>query len=101
MPRDVLLGVTQRISSISPSVVIEGQGGLTLTVKGNNFYRNSTVQFGDERLSTRFINVMELEAEVPARLIQHTGMFSIAVTTSTMGGRDQVTRPRSLIVKFK
>ena len=88
------------IKSVSPAVVTEGSGLFTLTINGRNFRRTSTVQINGVSLPTQFINVEQLQAQVPADLVTKAGLRQIVVLTPTavLAG---ITPPAHLVVKFK
>ncbi|MBI4481546.1 MAG: amidohydrolase family protein [Acidobacteria bacterium] len=93
---------------LTPEVIAETGGPLTLTVRsrplaevpgGGYFYRVSLVHFNGVALPTKFVNAIELQAEVPAELVAKAGVYP--VTASLPGPLGGMSRPAYLIVKFK
>jgi uncharacterized protein (TIGR03437 family) len=72
------------ITSLSPSTVIVGGPGFTLTINGAGFVSGATVQMGSTVLATTFINSTQLTALVPAALI--TGLGNLLVEVRNPGG---------------
>jgi hypothetical protein len=74
------------IATISPTSITAAQPTFTLTVTGFSFTPASTVGWSGASLSTIFVNINTLTAQVPASLIQNAGTSNITVTTPTPGG---------------
>jgi len=75
------------ISSISPASVTAGAAGFTLTVTGNNFVPNSTVNWNRNALTPTNVTASLLTVQVPAADIpaSSAGTFSVTVTTPSNG----------------
>lgn len=79
------IGGIPNIISLSPSTVVAGTGGFTLTVIGSNFRSDSIVSFdGSDRVTT-FINSTQLTAEILGADILADGSFAIVVTNPPPG----------------
>ena len=89
------------LSSISPSKVLEGTKGLTVTVKGKYFLRTSIVRANGINLPTEFVNVMELRARVPDEITAQPGVYSFTVTSPHLGSSDPNLNNTLLLVTFK
>jgi PKD repeat protein len=74
-------GDSPRISSISPSSVVAGGQGFTLTIQGEKFTAGSIVQWNQEEKATTFISEMTLTAKITATDISHSGNAVISVKT--------------------
>jgi hypothetical protein len=75
-----------RISTISPTNINAGQPTFTLTVTGYNFTPASTVNWNSGALSTLFVDIHTLTAQVSSTLIQNAAAVSITVSTPQPGG---------------
>ncbi len=73
-------------SSISPNAAIAGGAAFTLTVNGNNFTANSTVNWNGNARTTTFVNATQLTAAIPATDIATAGAASVTVVTPAPGG---------------
>ncbi len=51
------------ITSIAPDVAIAGGAAFTLTVNGNNFASDSTIEWNGSSLPTTFVSSTELQAQ--------------------------------------
>ena len=87
------------IASISPEIVAEGGGDLTLSVKGGPFLSTSTVRFGDTWLDTELVSGDEVRAVVPAQLLQNVGSYPVTIVHRNPGWGE--TNSKYFIVKFK
>ena len=87
------------LDSISPEVVVEGGGDITLTAKGGDWLSTSTIVFDGVMLATRLISTDTIQATVPARLIQNVGTYPVLVDHIPPGWGK--TNTRYLIVKFR
>jgi len=67
------------IQSIEPTMVTEGDGTLTLSIRGVNFTKESTVYFGSQRVPSRLVSNSELEAVIDAALIASVGTYPVTV----------------------
>lgn len=73
-------------SSISPNAAIAGGAAFTLTVNGNNFTANSTVNWNGNARTTTFVSATQLTAAIPATDIATAGTASVTVVTPAPGG---------------
>ncbi len=73
-------------SSISPNAAIAGGAAFTLTVNGNNFTANSTVNWNGNARTTTFVSATQLTAAIPATDISTAGTASVTVVTPAPGG---------------
>ncbi|MEE8339463.1 MAG: amidohydrolase family protein [Xanthomonadales bacterium] len=87
------------IVGISPRVIVEGSGDISLIVTGGDFISTSTIEFDGQWLETELINPGEVRATVPARLVQNVGTYSVRVAHRKPGWGK--TNTMYLIVKFK
>lgn len=78
------------ISTISPDVAIAGGAAFTLTVRGNNFASDSTVEWNGNPLPTTFISGMELQAHVAASEISTAGSAAIDLDTQKLGASNSL-----------
>jgi hypothetical protein len=67
------------IETIDPFIVTEGSPALTITIKGFNFVRKSTVLFDGTSVTYRVISPTELQATIDAAFLQRAGRFDVAV----------------------
>ena len=74
------------VTSLSPSAMLVGAAGFTLTVTGSGFQPVSTVQWNANSLSTTFVSGSTLTAVVPASVLTVVGNATVTVTTPTPGG---------------
>ncbi|MBT9333263.1 beta strand repeat-containing protein [Paracidobacterium acidisoli] len=81
-----IYGAVPSISSISPNLVQAGSSDFTLTVSGNGFNANSTVNLGVTALTTTFVNAAQLTATVTAAEIANYGWAAVTVSNPTPGG---------------
>lgn len=87
------------IDSISPEIVAEGGGDVTLNVMGGPFLSTSTVRFGDTWLETELVSGDEVRAVVPAQLVQNVGSYPVTIVHRNPGWGE--TNSKYFIVKFK
>ncbi|MGA3100906.1 MAG: IPT/TIG domain-containing protein [Terracidiphilus sp.] len=76
------------LTSISPTNVIAGSGGLTLTVTGADFVNNesnSVVQWNGNPLTTTWVSLTQMTA-APAADTATAGIFPVTVFTPAPGG---------------
>lgn len=69
-----------------PSSVPPGSPNLTLTVTGSGFVSNSVVNWNGLPLSTSFVSVDKLQAQVPASNLASAGTAAATVSTPSPGG---------------
>ena len=74
------------LTSISPTSVIAGGSGLTLTVSGTNFFSGSVVNWNDSGLATTFVSSSTITALVTATDVAAASTSSIAVINPAPGG---------------
>ena len=67
------------IQSIAPTMVAAGDDTLTMTIRGVNFTKQSTVYFGTQRVPSRLISDSELQAVIDAALIASVGTYPVTV----------------------
>ena len=73
--------VAPNITSISPTGVIAGQPGFTLTVNGAGFGSDSVVNFNSTALATVVVSSNQVTASVPMSLTAFAGSDSITLTS--------------------
>ena len=79
------LNPVPQITSISPSIVVAGSGGFTLTVGGSNFIPGSVVRFnGFDRPAS--VSSTQLTVVIPATDIATPGTATITVFNPTPAG---------------
>jgi len=69
-----------------PADIQAGKPAFTLQVFGGNFTPSSAVTWNNGALSTLFVSTTELDAQIPASLIQNAGTALVTVTTPQPGG---------------
>ena len=80
------------LTSLSPTSVLAGSGGFTLTVNGSNFVNqnaNSVVQWNGNDLATTWVSTTQMTAAVPGTDTATAGCYPISVFTApgvTSGG---------------
>src|ERR1019366_1355408 len=74
------------ITSLSPTTVSAGSGGLTLTVNGSNFISSSVVQWNGSARTTTFVNAGQLTAAITAADVLTANIISVTVFSPTPGG---------------
>jgi hypothetical protein len=73
------------ITSISPSSATAGSQ-VALTIDGNNFVTDSTVDFGGTSLTPTFVNSHQLTVTIPATNIAQAGTFQVLVLSPPSSG---------------
>jgi hypothetical protein len=68
------------ITSISPTTVLAGSGGVTLVIAGTNFAPQSVVSVNNTNRSTGFVNSTILQVALTTADVATAGPLSIAVT---------------------
>ncbi len=81
---------TPVLTALSPTSASAGSPALTLTVTGAAFVPGSTVFFNGTGLVTTFVNSAQLQAAVPAALLQVAGTPEVTVTNPARGGGTSV-----------
>ena len=74
------------LSSLSPDVATAGQTGITITVMGSEFRRDSEVRWRGAALPTTYVSATTLAATVPDSLLRTGGTASVTVFTPQPGG---------------
>ncbi|MGH9838638.1 MAG: beta strand repeat-containing protein [Blastocatellia bacterium] len=74
------------ISSVSPTQVIVGGAGFTLTVNGTGFVSGAVVRINGQDRPTTFNNSGQLTAQIPASDVSAIGTLTIQVVTPPPGG---------------
>ena len=74
------------LSSMSPTSVLAGSGGVTLTLTGGNFVPNSIVQVNGASRATTFVSATQLTAAIPASDVAIGAYLSITVFNAAPGG---------------
>lgn len=74
------------IATISPTNVIAGSSGFTLTVNGTNFVGASVVRVNGNNRTTAYISSVQLTAQIPSSDVVGAGSLSITVLNPTPGG---------------
>ena len=77
---------TPTLSTISPTLVLAGGSGFTMSVAGTNFIPGSTVQIQGSNRTTTFISATQLTAAITAADIAAPGNSNITVSNPTPGG---------------
>ena len=75
------------IISISPDNVDEGEKGLLLSVKGNDFVYGSIVKFNGVNKKTTFVDSTLLKADLTEADLQNAGGYEVAVYSPILGGK--------------
>ena len=81
-----------QLTSIGPAVTVESKG-VTLTLQGANFMRNSVAFLDGRPLTTTYVSPTELKAAVPAALTQIPGSLAVRVRTPRPGGGESAAVP--------
>lgn len=74
------------LTSLSPSVVVEGSPALTLTVNGAGFVIGAEVQVNGAARVTTFVNSTQLRAQIPASDLELIANLSVQVLNPAPGG---------------
>lgn len=70
---------TPFIRSMSPRVVTEGDGEVQLSLQGTGLIPHSIVRVNGQSVPTEFVSLFQLEAKVPAHLLEKAGTFPVEV----------------------
>ncbi len=73
-------------TSITPSSMLPGSGGFTLTVNGTNFVPTSMVNFNGSPRSTTYVSGTQLNAAISTSDLSTPGSFTVSVTNPVPGG---------------
>ena len=71
---------TPTITSLNPTVVVQGGPAFTLTVNGTNFVSGAAVKWNGAALPTTLVNATQLTALVAANLIASLGTINVVVS---------------------
>jgi photosystem II stability/assembly factor-like uncharacterized protein len=74
------------ITSLSPQNAVAGASGFTLTVNGNGFSSNSTVNWNGSSRSTSFVNANQLQATITTTDLATAGTVAVTVLNPAPGG---------------
>jgi hypothetical protein len=74
------------LTGLSPSSVVAGGGGITLTVTGTNFVAASVVRWNGASRTTTFVSATRLQAAIPAGDILAAGSAQVTAFTPSPGG---------------
>lgn len=74
------------VTSVSPSSVIVGGQGFTLSVNGSNFISNSVVQFNGVARTTTFVSSSQLQISLTAADIATAALNKVTVSNPAPGG---------------
>lgn len=77
---------TPVLTGISPFTRVAGKAEFTLTAVGSDFARRAQIFWGDQALTTTYVNATTLTAVVSAALIENEGPVNVTVRTGTPGG---------------
>lgn len=75
-----------QLTSVSPATAEWGATGVTLTVAGSDFRRESVVQWNGTALATTYVSRKELRATVPDERLREGGTHAVTVFTPEPGG---------------
>jgi len=81
------------LTSLSPSSATEGGPAFTLTLKGSNFVKTSSVYWNLIKLTTTYVSATELQAAVPAADIATAGTVQVTAFNPTPGGGTSSPQP--------
>jgi hypothetical protein len=85
------------LMALSPSVVVAGVNGFTLTVSGTNFSSLSTIEWNGTQLPTEYVSSSELQAQVAASDVSTVGSASVSILTPNPGGGTSTTLPFTIV----
>jgi imidazolonepropionase-like amidohydrolase len=77
--RDPVESPQPAIESISPTLVSEDSGPLTVTLRGFNFVRRSQVLFKGAPVPYKIVSASELQVAIDAGLLKEAGWFDLVV----------------------
>ena len=67
------------IETIAPYIVTQESGTVTVTLKGFNFVRKSTVQFNGKPVPSRAVSATELQVTLDSEALRTAGRFDLVV----------------------
>ena len=76
------LGPSAVLSSLSPSSVVAGGNGFTLTLNGSNFASSTAVLWNAQPVPTTFVNSQQVTATISASLTAAAGVVSVAANNA-------------------
>lgn len=76
------------LGTLIPTEVASGSAALVLKLQGHRFIRKSLVFWGGTSLTTRYIDPEQLEADVPANLLNAAAEVAVTVRNPQPGGGD-------------
>ncbi len=85
------------LTSITPSAVLAGGAGFTLTLTGTNFSRNSIVIFNQSPQPTTFVSPTQLTATIDANMLVTPEEGNVTVESSNQENA-QASAPATLLV---
>jgi len=74
------------LTTLSPSSVLEGSAGFTLTVTGTRFLTTSVVKWGGSARTTTYVSATELTAIIKSTDVAKAGAYKVTVTNPAPGG---------------
>ena len=86
-----------QLTALSPSKVMVGLNGFTLTVTGSNFVSLSTVNWNGSPRPTEFLSSTQLQAQISPSDVALVGTATISVATPAPGGGTSSALPLSII----
>lgn len=84
------------LTGITPSTVTTGSSGFTLIVTGSSFASNAVVQVNGSARQTRFINLLQLQATIPASDLTGSQPLNITVLNPAPSGAVSTALPLTL-----
>jgi hypothetical protein len=93
IPVTLTLNSPPQISSISPPTILVGPTDVTITLNGTNFFPGTVVQWNGTPLSTTFVSLAQLTAQVPASLIAAPNVATVTVVTQDGAQSNSVSVP--------
>jgi len=82
LPLPIASSLVPTLSSLNPSSTTPGAAAFTLTINGQGFTANTTVQWNGTTLEPRtFVNATRLTVPVPANLVAAVGTANVSVTS--------------------
>ena len=86
------------LSSISPSAVLAGGAGFTLTLTGSNFSTNSVVIFNSSPQPTTFVSPTQLTANIDATMLVMQEDGSVTVKSSSQDNAQESAAVQLLVL---
>jgi len=79
---------TPTITYLSPTSQVTGSPDFSMTVNGTGFISVSNVKFNNVPVTTTFVSDSQLDAEIPATLINFTGITMPVTVSVTVDNPD-------------